>query len=134
KPPSRRIIEPVHCDSNLVIFILPRGASEVRLLSLAQAPAEARPWLTDPRRLGVRVKRIILRDADETREIPVDHPDLASGWGPIERGGQMMSRWTDGGEMRPVPAMRGNVMLEIPLAGAMTFVVDVAPEGETKRR
>jgi hypothetical protein len=82
----------------------------------------------------VRVKRIVLRDADETREIPVDHPDLASGWWPIERDGQMMSRWTDGEAALPLPAMRGNLMLEIHLAGAMTFVVDVAPEGETERR
>jgi hypothetical protein len=134
KPPSRRILEPVYRDSNLVIFILPRHAPEVLLLSRAQAPAEARPWLTDPRRLGVRVKRIVLRDADETREIPVDHPDLASGWWPIERDGQMMSRWTDGEAALPLPAMRGNLMLEIHLAGAMTFVVDVAPEGETERR
>jgi hypothetical protein len=28
------------------------------------------------RRLGVSVKRIVLRDGDETREIPMDHPDI----------------------------------------------------------
>ena len=105
----------------MVIFTLPRGAREVRLLSRAQAPTEARPWLEDRRRLGVRVARIVLRGADEVREIPVDHPDLATGWWAVERDGQTMSRWTDGQAVLPLPAMRGTVMLEIHLAGTMTF-------------
>ena len=111
-----------------------RRSPEVRLLSRAQSPTEARPWLDDRRHLGVRVKRIVLRGADELREIPVDHPGLTRGWWAVERDGQMMSRWTDGEAVLPLPAMRGTVMLEIHLAGAMTYVVDAAPEGETERR
>ena len=114
--------------------MLPRGASEVRLVSRAQSPTEARPWLSDQRRLGVRVKRIVLRDADETREVPMDHPDLTRGWWDIEHDGPMMSRWTDGEAVLPLPPMRGPAMLEIHLAGAMTYVVDAAPEGGTERR
>ena len=72
---DQRTIKPVFSDNDRVIFMLPRGASEVRLVSRAQSPTEARPWLSDQRRLGVRVKRIVLRDGDETREIPMDHPD-----------------------------------------------------------
>ena len=34
----------------------------------------------------------------------------------------------------PLPAMRGIVMLEIHFAGAMTFVEDAVPAGETERR
>jgi hypothetical protein len=45
-----------------------------------------------------------------------------------------MSRWTDGEAVLPLPAMRGPVMLEIHLAGPMTYVVDAAPEGGTERR
>ena len=103
-----RIVKPVFSDSNLVIFVLPRGAHEVRLLSRAQSPTEARPWLDDRRRLGVRVKRIVLRGADDLREIPVDHPDLTRGWWAVERDGQIdepMDRWRGGaaaaGDARP---------------------------------
>jgi collagen type I/II/III/V/XI/XXIV/XXVII alpha len=131
---DRRTVKPVSGDSDRVIFVLPRGASEVRLLSRAQSPPEARPWLEDRRRLGVRVKRIVLRGADETREVPVDHPDLTRGWWAVERDGQVMSRWTDGEAVLPLPAMRGNVMLEIHLAGTMTYVLDAAPEGQAERR
>ena len=64
----------------------------------------------------------------------MDHPDLTHGWWAVERDGQIMSRWTDGEAVLPLPAMRGTVMLEIHLAGSMTYVVDAAPEGGTERR
>ncbi len=62
-----------------VIFVLPRGVDEVSLLSRAQSSTEARPWLEDRRRLGVRVKRIMLRVADQLRQAggsPRSHPRL----------------------------------------------------------
>jgi hypothetical protein len=40
----------------------------------------------------------------------------------------MMSRWTDGEAVVPLPAMSGHVMLEIYLAGSMTYAVNAAPE------
>ena len=121
-----RDIEPVYANSNLVIFILPSRATEVQLLSRAQSPTEARPWLEDRRQLGVRVRRIVLRGADDLLEIALDHPDLIQGWWGVERDGQMMSRWTDGEAMLPLPVMHGTVMLEIHLAEAMTYVVETA--------
>ncbi len=126
---NQRTVKPVFSDSDRVIFVLPRGAGEVRLLSRAQSPTEARPWLEDRRRLGVRVKRIVLRGADDLREVPMDHPDLARGWWGVERDGQIISRWTDGEAVLPLPAMRGIVMLEIHLAGSMIYAADAAPEG-----
>ena len=131
---DRRTVKPVFSDSDRVIFVLPRGAREVRLVSRAQSPTEARPWLEDRRRLGVRVKRIVLRGADELREVPVDHPDLTRGWWAVERDGQIMSRWTDGEAVLPLPAMRGHVMLEIHLAGSMIYAVDAVPEDGTEQR
>jgi hypothetical protein len=85
-----RMIKPIYGDDKLVIFTLPRRAGEVRLVSRAQAPTEARPWLDDRRRLGVRVKRIVLRGADGAREVPMDHPDIVRGWWDIERDGPMI--------------------------------------------
>jgi hypothetical protein len=113
---------PVYQDGNLVIFVLLRGSREIRLLSRAQSPTEARPWLDDRRRLGIRVKRIVLRGPDELREIPMDHPALTKGWWDIERDGQMMSRWTNGDAVAPLPAMDGPVMLELHLSGQMIYV------------
>jgi len=129
-----RTVNPVFSDSNRVIFVLPRGASEVRLVSRAQAPTEARPWLGDQRRLGVRVKRIVLRGAGELREVPMDHPDITRGWWAIERDGPMMSRWTDGGAVLPLPALRGHDLLEIHLAGSMIYAVDAVTTGGIERR
>jgi hypothetical protein len=116
--------KPIHRDGNLVLFVLPRGEEQVRLVSRAQSPTEARPWLEDRRKLGVRVKRIVLRGADELREIPVDHPGLTKGWWALERDGQVMSRWTDGDAVLPLLSMAGDVILEIHLAEAMTYVVE----------
>ena len=65
---KRRTIKPIYGDSNVVIFMLPRGASEIRLLSRAQPPTEARAWLDDRCRLGVRVAHIVLRGVDEVRK------------------------------------------------------------------
>jgi Hint domain len=125
-------VNPVFSDSDRVIFVLPRSAKEVRLLSRAQSPTEARPWLDDRRKLGVRVKRIVLRGADELREIPVDHPDLTWGWWAVERDGQIMSRWTDGEAVLPLPTMSGHVMLELHLAGSMIYVEEAAPARGTE--
>ena len=74
------------------------------------------------------MKRIVLRSTDETREVPLDHPDLTRGWWAVERDGQMMSRWTNGEAVLPLPAITGPVMLEIHLAGTMTYAVGAAPE------
>jgi len=123
-----RSVKAVISDSERVIFVLPRDVHEVRLVSRAQSPTEARPWLEDRRRLGVRVKRIVLRGADDLREVPVDHTDLTQGWLAVERDGQMISRWTDGEKVLPLPPMRGIVMLEIHLAGSMIYAADAASE------
>jgi hypothetical protein len=125
---------PVFQDGNLVIFILPRGAREIRLISRAQSPTEARPWLADRRKLGVRVQRIVLRGTNELREIPMDHPQLTEGWWDIERDGQMMSRWTNGDAVVPLPAMDGPIMLELHLAGGMTYTVETEPEIQAEHR
>jgi hypothetical protein len=126
--------KPIFADSKLAIFVLPRGVAQVHLLSRAQSPTEARPWLDDRRRLGIRVNRIVLRGANELREIPMDHPDLTKGWWDIERDGQMMSRWTDGDAVVPVPKMDGHVMLEVHLAGEMVYAVETEQESQAESR
>ena len=46
----------------------------------------------------------------------------------MERDGQIMSRWTNGEAVLPLPEMSGHVMLEIHLAGSMIYAVDAATE------
>lgn len=117
-------IRPIHSDSNLAVFVLPRGVQEISLVSRAQAPTVARPWLEDRRRLGVCVKRVVLRALNEQRVIPLDHPDLSQGWWAVEHDGQQMSRWTNGDAVLRLPGMHGAAVLEIHLADAMTYIVD----------
>jgi len=122
--PEHRSVKPIHTDGEIAVFVLPRGVKEVRLVSRAQSATEARPWMEDRRQLGVRLKRIVLRGAAELCEIPLDHPDLTTGWWAVERDGGAMRRWTDGDAVLPLPAIDENVTLEIHLADEMTYVAE----------
>jgi hypothetical protein len=123
--------EPTYVDSNLVIFVLPRGSREIRLISRSQSPTEARPWLADRRKLGVKVKRIVLRNAKELCEIPIDNPGLTKGWWDIECDKLIMSRWTDGNAVVPLPEMDGSVLLlELHLAGEMIYALETEIRAE----
>jgi hypothetical protein len=51
--PDRRTIAPIHHDTVRIVFALPDAATELRLVSRAGVPGEARPWLDDQRRLGL---------------------------------------------------------------------------------
>jgi hypothetical protein len=119
-----RSVKPIYGDDKLAIFALPRGATEARLVSRAQSPTQARPWLEDRRLLGVRVARIVLRSADDVCEVPVDHPDIERGWWAVEREGIALRRWTNGDAVVPLPKLRGETLLEIHFGGLMTFVTD----------
>ena len=76
----------------------------------------------------------MLRSADETWVVPMDHPDLTRGWWAIERDGLIMSRWTDGEAVLPLPSMRDPVLLEIHLSGAMVYAEDTVPEDVAVKR
>ena len=118
-----RTIRPLYGEKGSHIFVLPKGATEVRLISRAGAPADVRPWLDDRRCLGVYVERIVLRGATEVREVPIDHPNLSQGWWAVERNGVAMRRWTNGEAVLPLPALHGPTMLEIRASsGGMAYV------------
>ena len=46
----------------------------------------------------------------------------------------MMSRWTDGDAVVPLPKMAGHVILEIQLAGEMIYAAEAEPESQAERR
>jgi hypothetical protein len=108
-----RTVKPMYGESGLYIFALPKGATEVRLVSRSAAPTDVRPWLEDRRRLGLYVERIVLRSADDVRELPVDHPGLSQGWWAVESHNTSLRRWTDGSAVLPLPDMAGPAMLEV---------------------
>ena len=118
-----RLIKPVTTDPHRYIFMLPRGVSEVHLVSHAAAPCDTRPWLEDRRRLGVLVARLVVRGGDERCDIPLDHPSLVSGWWAAERDGTALRRWTDGNAVLPLPAVDGVPMLEIAIADTVPYIV-----------
>src|ERR1019366_9276451 len=67
-------------DSRTVRFVIPEDAASVRLVSRRAAPVEARPWLDDPRLLGVAVRAMMLRDRTGQTVVGADHPALTDGW------------------------------------------------------
>jgi hypothetical protein len=94
-----------------------------------------RPWLDDRRCLGVNVERIVVRSANELREVPVDHPDLSQGWHVVERDGIALRRWTSGDAVLPLPALSGPTILEIRAGnGGMDYVVGAHAKAEAERR
>ena len=127
-----RMIRPLHVESGVHIFTLPKGATEVRLVSRAASPADTRPWLEDRRCLGVYVERILLRGASEMLEIPLDHPALSEGWWTAEQDGTTLRRWTAGDAVLPLPPIDGPTMLEI-RAGNAGMAYLTATDREDRR-
>ena len=113
-PPSvmlvagERTLRPVVAKGSRRVFVLPRGTRQVRLVSTASRPCDARPWAEDRRWLGLCVRRI---GVDGARALPLDGPALGPGWHAPEHGA---SRWTDGDAHVRVPA--GTRVLELRLA------------------
>jgi hypothetical protein len=120
-----RTLRPVYGENGLYIFVLPRGATQVRLVSRTGSPTDARPWLEDRRCLGVYVEQIVLRSASEVQEVPVDHPGLSQGWWAAEKNDVATLRWTNGDAVLPLPTSLGPTMLEIRASnGGMDYVAD----------
>ena len=123
-----RTLRPVCRTGDVHAFALPQGVTDVRVVSRAGSPADVRPWLDDRRRLGVYVRRIVLRGAADVREVPVDHPDLSQGWWSVEREATSLRRWTNGSAVLRLPAGTDAGVLEIAASGGgMAYTVgDVA--------
>jgi len=122
-----RTLRTLYGENGRFIFVLPKGATEVRLISRAGPPADTWPWMDDRRRLGVCVTRLVLRNAETVQEIPVDHPGLAEGWWPVEPVGKTtLQRWTNGDANLSLPTVHGPTTLEI-CASGMTYVDTAKP-------
>ena len=120
-----RVLHPVQVWNRLHAFVLPKGTIDVRILSRAGVPTDTCPWLEDRRRLGIYVRRIVLRDAGGVRDISLDHPALCHGWWAIERDEPALHRWTNGDAWLPLPLIEGAALLEIHADnGGMSYAVN----------
>jgi hypothetical protein len=112
---GNRTIRPIATDGGRHVFVLP-AVPTVRVVSSAFVPSELEPYLDDWRRLGVAIRRVVIRSEDGETVIGADHPSLADGWHEAERDGVTLWRWTDGDALLPIPAKGRAITLEIDVA------------------
>jgi len=110
-------------------FTIPAGSGAIWLASRSAVPAETEASSQDRRRLGVSVKRIVLREAGLRTAIGHAHPSLREGFHADESG----HRWTDGMARLPEELLRpfaADVTLELHLIkpGLRYPLVAPAPE------
>ncbi|HEY1932769.1 MAG TPA: Hint domain-containing protein [Acetobacteraceae bacterium] len=121
-----RTIRPVAANGGCHVFVLPPGASAVRLVSRAGSPSDVVPYLEDWRLLGVAVNRIVVRSSQEQIEIPADHPALTQGWHAIEHEGAAQWRWTDGSARLPIAASTEPLTVEVHVRQTMQYRLETA--------
>ncbi len=118
-----RTVRPLHVADGRYSFVVPNGASDVRIVSRANAPCDVQPWIEDRRTLGVYVARIVVRAHHDVRDIPLDHPGLVQGWWALEQDDGSLRRWTVGDAVVPIPDVNGPAILEVHTASnAMAYV------------
>jgi Hint domain len=108
-------VQPISTQDGRHIFIVPSGASDIRLDSRANQPSDIMPFNGDGRRLGVAVSRIVVRSGEDWRDVPLDHPALRDGWHKVERDQDRKWRWTNGSAAMPISGANDTVTLEVHL-------------------
>ncbi|HEY6434195.1 MAG TPA: Hint domain-containing protein, partial [Acetobacteraceae bacterium] len=122
-----RQFKPVAQGIDRYTFILPRGASEIRVISRSSVPADVTPKADDWRRLGIAVRTILVRSTTgEQIHVPADDPSLTDGWHSAETGADGPWRWTDGDAAVRLPVLSGITTVELRLAGPAIYRVDPA--------
>ena len=117
-----RAIKPVSAGCGRYSFLLPRVNGRARLVSRGARPCDSRPWIEDRRRLGVRIRRLTLRQGHVVREVAMDDPALDHGWWAVEWDDRGPCRWTQGDAILP---SLGTGILDVELAGTMRYPVAV---------
>jgi len=124
-----RVIRPLSSDGNRYVFTLPAEVSSVRLVSRASVPSSFEAYVDDWRRLGVAIRRIVVRDSTGLTEIPPDHPGLTRGWYLVEQDDATMWRWMNGDAVLPIQSAEGPAMVEVQVGIAMKHIVEDGAEG-----
>jgi hypothetical protein len=122
-------VQPLCVADGQYSFVLPPGTREVRLLSRAARPCDTRPWLGDPRVLGVSVSRVRLRHRQGVDELALDGPAAVRGWQDVEHDGVRMWRWTNGDAVLRLPDfVASGSVLELTMGG-MIYPLETAAAG-----
>jgi Hint domain len=118
---AERRIAPAGISDCRFDFVVPSDGAPLRLVSRSARPIDAMPWTGDQRRLGVKIRRLILARGREVREIAIDDPSLTRGWWQVERD-PSICRWTNGDAL--LPPLVG--VLTVELAGTMRYQTEIA--------
>jgi hypothetical protein len=113
---------PVAVEGHRHIFMLPKIQGALSLRSRHAAPSDRHPWIDDRRQLGVKVQRLMLSTAAGIRSIPIDHPDLGTGWWGTEQDGNTMTRWTNGDAAIAISCDKPS-RFEVEVGGTMNYEV-----------
>jgi hypothetical protein len=109
---------------DVYVFGVDAGASEVKLMSRAAAPQEI-GVASDPRCLGVAVRRVVVRQGTRFRVVRGDDALLADGFHAFER--ETGLRWTDGDAVLPgtmFAGFAGACEVVVHLGGTAVYVDD----------
>src|SRR5207244_1326647 len=87
-----RVVRGQSMDDNIHRFTAAAGAHDARTATRSVVPAETEACSSDCRRLGVPVRRIVLRRGGRRIEIGPDCPALRDGF----QADEGSHRWTDG--------------------------------------
>ncbi|HTI81612.1 MAG TPA: Hint domain-containing protein [Acetobacteraceae bacterium] len=103
------------------IFMLLGAASDIRLVSRTAVPSQDKSYLDDWRRLGVAVRRIVVREGDDVFDFAPDHPHFDQGWYRCERKEANMWRWTNGDAQLPFTSDGGVVTVEVQMGPSLRY-------------
>jgi len=114
------VIRPARENNGRVMFMIPSGVENVRIISNASRPCDViGPFVNDRRQLGVLVGTVTLFESNRTRTL-TDHLHDAqlSGWSNVEEG---TMRWTSGNALLPLgeraPGALALMAIEVKAAG-----------------
>jgi hypothetical protein len=125
-----RDFRPVSRVENRYRFLIPRCRHDARLVSRGAIPSDIRPWVDDPRKLGVAIRRIAVWREAQCSDIALDDPRLVDGWWEVERKNATMWRWTDGNAALPILGDR--LIVEIVVSGTVPYSVTEDCSEETR--
>jgi hypothetical protein len=118
--------KPGERTDDVYVFALPARPGQVRVASRAAVPQEL-GITRDPRRIGVAVRRIAVRQGTRFRVARAGDKRLADGFHPFEAASGV--RWTDGEAVLPAAMFAefaGAVELAVHLAGTARYIDDGA--------
>ncbi|WP_408871019.1 Hint domain-containing protein [Gluconobacter cerinus] len=94
-------LRPIRKNNDRIMFMIPAGVENVRIVSNASRPCDVvGPFVDDRRMLGLLIGDVQLFEGHATKTLTSHLQDIdLSGWNNVEDG---MSRWTNGSALLPL--------------------------------